>query len=120
MISTLLTLTLLSATATAAPATTPPLVSSGGQNWGVVGARTAGQGGNLIEGGLGWPGIHVSYLRGITPSLDLGIRVGLNYAYEGAVQNPLTGFKGQFLLHYKLYDASQVSVAFIFEPGPLF
>ena len=106
--------------AATAPPEPPPLVSSGGQNWGVVGARTAGQSGNLVEGGIGWPGIHLSFLRGLSPNLDLGARVALNYSYEGSVQTALTGFKVQFLLHYKLFERDQVSVALRFEPGPLF
>ncbi len=115
----------LCAAAPLPPPEPPPLLSSNGQNWSVVGARTAGQSGNLIEGGLGYPGIHLSYLRGLSPNLDLGVRVAAVYMYEGAVQNVISGgnqipgLKFQFLVHYKLFDRDQASVAIHFEPGPL-
>jgi len=51
-----------------------------GQSWSVVGARTVGQSENVFEVGAGWPGIHVSYLRGVHPSLSLGARL----TFEGA------------------------------------
>jgi hypothetical protein len=114
--------TLLLALLAVAPATPPPepppLVSGNGQNWSVVGARTTGQGGNLIEGGIGWPGIHLSYLRGLTPKFDIGVRATFNFGYEGQVTNALPGVKGQLLLHYKVYDSNTLSLALTFEPGP--
>src|SRR5690349_17713812 len=50
----------------------PPLVSLAGGKWGVVGALTAPMNANVVEGGLGWPGVHASYLRGLSNQLEMG------------------------------------------------
>ncbi len=128
-----LTLTLLLAAATVAaqtrpagpppptpPPEPPPLVSVAGGSWSVVGALTAPMNANIVEGGLGWPGLHVSYLRGISNQLELGARFTFNYGVEGLVGAIVPGVKFQFLLRFKFFDNGKISLALRFEPGPLF
>ncbi len=103
------------------PPTPPPEPPAlGGGSWGVVGALTAPTNSNVVEGGLGWPGVHVSYLRGITNQLEIGARFTFNYGVEGLVGPVVPGVKFQFLLRYKLFDNRKTSLAVRFEPGPLF
>lgn len=96
-----------------------PAVAAG-QRWSVVGALTAGTGGNVVEGGLGWPGLYASYSRGLTSNFDLGVRVTFNYGLEGLVTRVLPGAKLQGLVKFRVVESGQLSVAITFEPGPLF
>lgn len=102
------------------PPEPPPLVSVSGGKWSVVGALTAPANANVVEGGLGWPGIHVSYLRGISDQLEMGGRFTFNYGVEGLLGGVVPGVKFQFLLRFKFFDNGKVSLAVRFEPGPLF
>ncbi len=115
MIGVLLTLVLA---ADDAPPAAPALAQ--GQRWSVVGALTAGPGGNVVEGGLGWPGLSASYSRGLAPNFDLGVRISLNYGLEGLVTRVLPGAKLQGVVKFRAVESGPLSVAFIFEPGPLF
>jgi hypothetical protein len=103
-----------------APATTTATTVSEGQRWSIVGARTAGLGGNVIEVGLGWPGLTASYARGVLGTLDLGVRVSFNYGFEGLVTRVLPGAKLQGVVRVRFFDADRVSFGLHFEPGPLF
>lgn len=91
-----------------------------GQRWSVVGPRTVGTGANAIEAGAGFPGLSVSYLRGITPTFDLGARVAFTYGLEGLITRVLPGAKLQGLVKWRLVDVNALSVGLTFEPGPLF
>lgn len=103
-----------------APPPPPPTEVLDGQRWSVVGARTAGFGGNVIEAGLGWPGLSVSYTRGVLANFDLGARLTFNYGLEGLVTRVLPGAKLQGLVRFRVADSGPISFGFTFEPGPLF
>lgn len=103
------------------PSPEPRAVTSGAEgSWGVVGALTAPTNANVVEGGLGWPGLHISYLRGISNQLEMGARFTFNFGVEGLVGPVVPGLKLQFLLRFKFFDSGKVSLALRFEPGPLF
>jgi hypothetical protein len=91
-----------------------------GQPFSVVGARTTGSGQNAVEAGLGWPGVSVAYLRGVSSSVDLGVRGSFTWGLEGIVTRVMPGLKLQGLLKAKLVDSGPLSVGLTFEPGPLF
>ena len=105
------------------PPTPPPepLVSVSNGKWGVVGALTAPANANVVEAGLGWPGIHASFLHGLTHQLELGGRFTFNYGVEGLLgYNTIApGLKLQFLARFKFFDNGKVSLAARFEPGLL-
>lgn len=101
-------------------ATPPAAPSTEGQRWSIVGGRTAGAGANVVEGGLGWPGLYASFSRGVLGNLDLGVRVSFNYGFEGLVTRVLPGAKLQGLVKFRLMDSGPVSFGLTFEPGPLF
>ena len=110
------------------PSPEPPPVSLKGGSWGVVGALTAPINTNVVEAGLGWPGIHASFVRGISKELEMGGRFSFNYGVEGALgptipgqsSSVVPGLKFQFLVRFKLFDTGKVSVAVRFEPGAMF
>ncbi|MBL8954091.1 MAG: hypothetical protein JNK82_25165 [Myxococcaceae bacterium] len=103
--------------------------STTGQQWSVVTARTLGAGANLVEGGLGFPGLHVGLLRGITQTLDVGARFSFNYGLEGQVKCNvlicpgnalLPGFKLQGVARYKFFDNGKLNAGVSFSPGAMF
>jgi hypothetical protein len=100
---------------------TAPEAPVAGQLWSVVTPRTVGQNGNLVEAGAGYPGIYGTYLRGITPTLDLGVRASVNYGIEGLTTMPIWAeLKVQAVLKYHILDNGKVSLGVNFAPGPLF
>ncbi len=117
MISSLLVAVVLCAEEAPPAAATP---SPEGQRWSVVGARTTGAGANSVEGGIGWPGVSVTYLRGVTSSVDLGGRVSFNYGLEGLITRVVPGAKVQGVVKFRAFDSGPLSVGVSFEPGPLF
>lgn len=98
----------------------PPAAASEGQRWSVVGARTTGAGGNSVEGGIGWPGLSVTYLRGVSSNVDLGGRVSFNYGLEGLITRVVPGAKVQGVVKIRAFDSGPLSAGVAFEPGPLF
>jgi hypothetical protein len=98
-----------------------PVELRSGQSWSAVGPKTIPTDANEIDASAGWPGIQVSYLRGLAPHFNLGARFGFNYGVEGMVRAQVTpGIKLQVLAKYTFVDEGKVSFGMTFEPGPLF
>jgi hypothetical protein len=92
-----------------------------GQDWSAVGPKTISDGANAIEAAVGWPGLSVGYLRGMTERFSLGARFSFNYGVEGIVRYQVTpGLKLQVLAKISLLESGRVSLGVTFEPGPLF
>lgn len=100
--------------------------STTGQQWSVVTARTTGAGASSLQGGLGFPGVYVQFLHGMTQVLDLGARVAFNYGVEGQVScsvivcpggTLVPGLKLQGVARYKLYDNGKLNAGASFSPG---
>lgn len=101
--------------------TAEPATVSSSQSWSAVGPKTIGPGGNVLEGSVGWPGLSVSYLRGIAPKFNLGGRFGFVYGVEGLVRtNVAPGIKLQLLTKFTLLDQGKISLGVTFDPGPVF
>ncbi len=98
------------------PSTAP---AGEGQAWTTVGGRTVGVNKNQLVGGVGWPGLEVSFERGILSMFDLGARATFFYGLEGLVTQVHPGFKLQGLVKVKFLDQGKVALAIVFEPGPL-
>lgn len=103
-----------------APAFAQEGVSGAGQAWSIVGAKTLETNGNAIDVAAGWPGLLVSYHRGVAPMLTLGARGGFVYGVEGMVRAVAPGFKVQALLRVRLLERDRISLGLTFEPGPFF
>jgi hypothetical protein len=85
----------------------------------VVTPITAGEGQNLIEAGVGWPGVYASYWRGILANLDAGARVQFNWSLEGQVTGrPIVpGLKIQLQGRYNIMKVWKLDLGVIFAPG---
>ncbi len=90
---------------------------SSGQAWSVVGARTAGDGQNALEVGVGFPQLSVAYLHGVTSTVDLGVRAGFAYGLEGMFSTVIPGLKVNALAKIRLLDTGKLALALTAEPG---
>lgn len=91
-----------------------------GQSWSVVGAKTLAPGGNALEASVGYPAISAGFLRGISPGINVGARVGFGYGVEGMFRETAPGLRLQGLLKLRLLDSGKVSLALTAEPGFLY
>ena len=99
-----------------------PVIRSGGARGGsVLDGRTVGTGSDVFHLEAGWPGLTVSYLHGAADRFDLGLRLSLNYGYEGYPRLSGTpGVKLQAALRVGLFDAGKLGLALSFSPGILY
>lgn len=90
-----------------------------GQGWSVLGAGTVGDGALAIHGQAGFPGFNLDVLAGLGSRLDLGGRIGFNYAFEGWTTRIDTrpGLRFQALLHLAVLESRRVNLGVRFEPG---
>jgi hypothetical protein len=100
--------------------TAPPPVSSTPGTWSIVTPRTAGNGGNLLEAGVGFPGVHATFLHGLSDTFDLGPRVDLNYGYAGLVTAPAFGFGIAGQLKIRFFSTDKLSIGASVRPGLTF
>jgi hypothetical protein len=89
------------------------------QGWSIIGGKSIGNQQTALEAGFGFPGLHGSILRGITPTIDIGGRFSFDYGIEGLTNQVVPGIKLQGLLHVSLLESGIVSLMVAFEPGPL-
>src|SRR4051812_25891539 len=82
-----------------------------GQAWSVLGARTTGEGQSAVEAGVGFPMLSGAYLRGVTPTLDVGVRVGFAYGLEGMVSAVVPGLKVNALAKLRLLETGKLALA---------
>jgi len=92
-----------------------------GQGWSVLTGRTVGSNDNVVHVQVGWPGVSVALLHGMTPKVDLGGIFNFNYGIEGDVNADIEpGIKMQMLLRMLLVDSGRLNFGMWFAPGPLF
>jgi hypothetical protein len=91
-----------------------------GQSWSAVGPKTLEVQGNSFEVVAGWPGVSASYLRGVVPNVNLGVRASFQYGVEGTLRDVIPGFKAQMLLKWLIVNSERLSFGMVFEPGPFF
>jgi hypothetical protein len=97
------------------PAEPPPPEAAAG--WSIVTPHTLGSGGNLLEAGVGFPGVEAAYWRGILDALDVGARVNFNYGYDGLLTSPQFSFGFQAQAKYLIFQKDKISVGANFKPG---
>jgi hypothetical protein len=91
-----------------------------GQGWSLLSGKPLGNADSAVLGEAGWPGLSVSFLHGMTPKLDLGVRFTFNYGVEGMLGASAPGLKLQGQLRVGLVDALRFNLALTFAPGLFF
>lgn len=98
----------------------PPASTATAGTWSIVSPRTAGNGGNLLEAGAGYPGVHAAFTHGLSDSFDLGARVDLNYdGYQTLVGPPMFGFSLAAQLKLRFFSGEKLSAGLVVKPGLL-
>lgn len=98
---------------------TPAPVSSGQLS--VLSGRTVGAGSTVLHGELGWPGLNLGLLHGLSSKLDVGGKLGLLYGYEGiTAMSGVPGMRLQGVLRLELLERSRLNLGLRFSPGMVF
>src|SRR4051812_18099563 len=88
---------------------------SRGQGWSVYTGKTVGNGETVVGGEVGWPGLYGFVLKGVSPKVDLGGRVGLTYGQEGIVtQGTVPGISLQGVARIALLHESRFNLGVTF------
>ncbi|HEY6909056.1 MAG TPA: hypothetical protein VI356_06790 [Myxococcales bacterium] len=89
---------------------------SGDTNWSATAGRTAGDGNSILQAEAGWPGIGLTWLKGVDERTDLGVHVGFNYGLENTSNN-LVGFNFAIPYRHTLGSIGDTTFAFQAQPG---
>jgi hypothetical protein len=100
-----------------APTETPEPAKGDAAGWSLVTPRTVGEGANVLEGGVGWPGVYAGFTRGLLKNLDVGARVGFNWGWEGVVTRITPGLRIQLVGKYLLTEIAGLPLGVSFAPG---
>jgi hypothetical protein len=92
-----------------------------GQGWSVLSGKTVGQGDNALVAEIGWPGLSLGALHGVTDKVDIGGKFSFNYGVQGVVTSLIQpGIAVQGVFRIQLYETSRFNVGLKLEPGPFF
>jgi hypothetical protein len=89
------------------------------RNWSATGAETVGTGNNVAQAEAGWPGFNITYLRGLDPIDDIGVKVGFNYSFEGT-SNTTAGFNLAVPFRRTISRGPALNIGARIEPGITF
>lgn len=81
-----------------------------GQGWSLLGAESLGADQNVLGAQLGFPGVTLTYLRGLNAIVDLGGRLTFNYGFEGLVTAIHPGLRGEGLVRIRLLDTGRFNL----------
>lgn len=90
--------------------------TSSDMNWTATAGRTVGYGNNVFQAEVGWPGINLNYLRGVSDVTDAGFHLGLNYGFEGTT-NQLVGLNVAIPIRRNVAPGETFNVALHIDPG---
>jgi hypothetical protein len=110
-------LSLVSAGALAAEPASP--APSRPSSW-VLNGGTVGAGRNALHVELGWPGLDLTLLHGLSSTFDLGGTFGFHYGFEGipaATYSVMPGFKLAGVMRLSLAQQPKFNVGLRFSPG---
>lgn len=109
-------LAVLAATIPAAAAAQSDSQGKGGLGgWSVVGAETV-QGRPVLDVQTGWPSTTFGYTFGMSPTSDIGVRLGLLYGYEGTT-NGQFGLSFYAPFRFQLLENRDFRLLFHVDPG---
>ena len=92
----------------------PP--SAGLSAWSVVGTETVAPGRPVIDLQAGWPSTTFGYTMGLSPSSDVGFRLGLLYGFEGTTGSQF-GLSFYAPLRFQLVRSQDFKLLFHVDPG---
>lgn len=98
-----------------------PAGTTGGRasSW-VLNGGTVGTGRNALHAELGWPGLDLTLLHGMSSTFDLGASFGFHYGFEGipsASYSVMPGFKLAGVMRLNLSQQPKFNVGIRFSPG---
>src|SRR5262249_14941918 len=88
----------------------------GDVSWTATAGRTAGKGNVVLQAEAGWPGIGLTYLKGLDERSDIGVHLGLNYGLEGTT-NAVNGVNVAIPYRRTIADWGDTTMAFRMDPG---
>lgn len=94
--------------------------SGGGEKGWLLNGSTLGEGRTAIHGDLGWPGLHLSLLRGLSDQLDVGGLFDFNFGFEGVISSslPVTpGLRFGGILRLTLMDTPKLNLGLRVSPA---
>lgn len=83
--------------------------------WSVVGAETV-SGRPMLDVQAGWPSTTFGYTMGLSPTSDVGFRLGLLYGYEGTTTSQF-GLSFYAPLRFQLVQGQDFRLLFHVDPG---
>jgi hypothetical protein len=92
--------------------------SGGGEKGWLLNGSTLGEGRTAIHGELGWPGLHLGLLRGLSDQLDVGGLFDFNFGFEGVTSFPVTpGLRFGGILRLTLMDTPKLNLGLRVSPA---
>jgi len=89
---------------------------TGDYNWSATAGRTVGNGNAVLQAEAGWPGIGLTYLKGIDERSDIGFHVGFNYGLENTTTST-AGLNLAVPYRHTLGTIGDTAFAFEAQPG---
>jgi len=89
---------------------------AGDYNWSATAGRTAGNGNAVLQAEAGWPGLGLTYLKGLDERTDVGFHVGFNYGFEGT-SSSVAGLNLAVPYRHTLGQMGDTAIAFRADPG---
>jgi hypothetical protein len=97
-------------TGTALAEEASPQPSRGGQGWSTLSGQSVGNNATALTAQVGFPGLTLSFLRGMSSNLDFGGRFTFNYGYERLLTAIYPGVKGELLGRLQLLGLPRVNL----------
>lgn len=91
-----------------------PLVRS--SHWSIVTGETVSPSRDALSFEMGWPGISVGYLHGLSDRADLGVKFDFLYGYEGTTESRV-GFGLRVPLRLVAVRKDKISIQLHADPG---
>ena len=82
----------------------------GAQGWSVLSGQGVGNSATVFAAEVGFPGLSLTFLRGLSSQVDFGGRLSLNYGFENLVTAIYPGVKGELLARVQLLNSGKAAL----------
>ena len=86
----------------------PP--ARGGQGWSILSGQGVGNSATVLAAEVGFPGLSLTFLRGLSSQVDFGGRLSFNYGFENLVSAIYPGVKGELLARVQLINTGKFAL----------